>query len=88
MTKNEILKILESAKDKNGDVPMRLVRQAFEKLPIECEDAVSRKSVEDVLHGYFDGMLETDTCSPKDIYGLIELLPSVMPNMTYNEKGR
>ena len=42
MTKNEILKILENAKDKNGDVPMRLVRQAFEKLPIECEDAVSR----------------------------------------------
>lgn len=47
--------------------------------PEPCEDAVSRKSVEDVLHGYFDGMLETDTCSPKDIYGLIELLPSVTP---------
>ena len=47
--------------------------------PESCEDAVNRKSVEDVLHGYFDGMLETDTCSPKDIYGLIELLPSVTP---------
>lgn len=47
--------------------------------PEPCEDAVSRKSVEDVLRGYFDGMLETDTCSPKDIYGLIELLPSVAP---------
>lgn len=44
-----------------------------------CEDAVSRKAVEDVLHGYFDGMLETDTCSPNDIYGLIELLPFVTP---------
>ena len=39
MSKEEILKILEDAKDKNGDVPMRLVRQAFEKLPEPCEDA-------------------------------------------------
>ena len=29
----EILEILERAKDKNGEVPMRLVRQAFKKLP-------------------------------------------------------
>ena len=29
---DEILAILESAKDKNGDVPMRLIRQAFDKL--------------------------------------------------------
>ena len=33
MDKKEILKILESAKDKNGDIPMKLVRQAFDKLP-------------------------------------------------------
>lgn len=32
MNKTEILKILESAADKNGDVPMRLVRLAFEKI--------------------------------------------------------
>lgn len=37
MDKNEVLKILETAKDKNGEVPMRLVRQAFEKLPEPCE---------------------------------------------------
>jgi hypothetical protein len=43
MSKEEILKILEDAKDKNSDVPMRLVRQALEKLPEPCEDAVSRQ---------------------------------------------
>ncbi len=42
MDKNEILGILELAKDKNGEVPMRLVRQAFDKLPelIRCKDCV------------------------------------------------
>ena len=29
------------------------------------------------MRGYFDGMLETDTWSPCDIYGLIDMLPSV-----------
>lgn len=38
MDKNEVMKILEAAKDKNGEIPMRLVRQAFEKLPERCED--------------------------------------------------
>ena len=40
MNKEDILKILEGAKDKNGDVQMRLVRQAFEKLsePSEITD--------------------------------------------------
>lgn len=33
MTKEKILSILESAKDKNGAIPMSLVRKAFEKLP-------------------------------------------------------
>lgn len=47
MNKNEILKILEKAKDKNGEVPMRLVRQAFEKLPEPCEDAISRRDAID-----------------------------------------
>lgn len=42
MDKNEVLKILETAKDKNGEVPMRLVRQAFEKLPELCEGTISR----------------------------------------------
>lgn len=32
MTSDEILRILENAKDKNGEIPMSLVRQAFSKL--------------------------------------------------------
>ena len=45
MNKEDILKILEGAKDKNGDVPMRLVRQAFEKLPEPCTGTISRQAV-------------------------------------------
>ena len=33
MDKKEILDILDNAKDERGAVPMRLVRQAFDKLP-------------------------------------------------------
>ena len=49
MDKNEVLKILETAKDENGEVPMRLVRQAFEKLPESCEDTISRQAAIDAL---------------------------------------
>lgn len=40
MDKDKILSILETAKDKNGEVPMKLVRQAFDKLqePIQCKN--------------------------------------------------
>lgn len=44
MDKKEILDILDNAKDERGAVPMRLVRQAFNKLPsvqseiIRCKD--------------------------------------------------
>lgn len=38
-TPDEILKILETAKDKNGQIPMNLVRQAFSKLPPVLTDA-------------------------------------------------
>ena len=40
------------------------------------DDYISRQAAIDALHGYFDGMLETDTWSPCDVYGLIEILPS------------
>ena len=40
------------------------------------DDTISRAAAVDVLRGYFDGMLETDTWSPCDVYGLIEVLPS------------
>ena len=49
MGKNEVLKILETAKDENGEVPMRLVRQAFEKLPEPCEDTISRQDAIDAV---------------------------------------
>lgn len=45
----EILNILESAKDDTGSVPMRLVRQAFDKLFGSCEDAVSRQEAIDAV---------------------------------------
>lgn len=46
-------------------------------------DYISRQSAIDALHGYFDGMLETDTWSPCDVYGLIEILPSAQPDIIY-----
>lgn len=39
-------------------------------------DYIDRQAAIDVIQGYFDGMLETDTWSPCDVYGLIEILPS------------
>lgn len=43
------------------------------------DDTIYRQAAIDALHGYFDGMLETDTWSPCDVYGLIEILPSAQP---------
>lgn len=45
----------------------------------DADDTISRAAAIDALHKYFDGMLETDTWSPCDVYGLIEILPSVQP---------
>ena len=53
MNKKEILDILDNAKDERGAVPMRLVRQAFDKLPTiqpvatdtNVGDTISRKGV-------------------------------------------
>ena len=54
---------------------------------IRMNDHISRQAAIDVLHGYFDGMLETDTWSPCDVYGLIEILPSVQPDLSeYSDK--
>ena len=44
-------------------------------------DCIERKAAIDALHGYFDGMLETDTWSPCDVYGLIEILPPAQPEI-------
>lgn len=45
------------------------------------DDTISRQAAIDALHGYFDGMLETDTWSPCDVYGLIEILPSAQSEL-------
>lgn len=43
------------------------------------DDTISRQDAIDVLHEYFDGMLDTDTVCPADIYGLFECIPSAQP---------
>ena len=44
-------------------------------------DLIDRQQAIDVLHGYFDGMLDTDTVCPADIYGLFECSPSAQPEV-------
>lgn len=45
------------------------------------DDMISRQAAIDVLHGYFDGALETDTICPKDLYNLFEIIPSAGPEI-------
>ena len=40
------------------------------------DDLISRKQALNILHEYFDAMLDTDTICPKDIYNSFESLPS------------
>lgn len=51
----------------------------------QMNDLISRQAAIDVLRGYFDVMFETDTWSPCDVYGLIEVLPSVQPEQSIYE---
>ena len=93
MNKEDILKILEGAKDKNGDVPMRLVRQAFEKLPESCTDTISRQAAIDVLKGlptwwadeggYYGGAQPPMVAllDPEDAVSAIENLPSAQTEL-------
>ena len=53
-----------------------------------CLDAISRQVAVDVLHGYFDGMLDTDTVCPADIYGLFECIPSAQPETAKRIVGK
>ena len=84
MNKEDILKILEGAKDKNGDVPMRLVRQAFEKLSEPCEDAVSRQTLQKELALYLiDDITSEDEAgynrAINDVQKMVLHLPSARP---------
>ena len=80
MNKDKILEIFEGAKDENGEISMRLVRQAFEKLPKECADAVSRQASIDVIDAYMDKSIELHCLPTSDgIKKLISILPSAQP---------
>jgi len=84
MDKNEVLKILETAKDKNGEVPMRLVRQAFEKLPGACEDTISRQAAIDAIRAStskYTGFMEMEMYTDDDAVEAIEALPSAQPEI-------
>lgn len=77
MDKNEVLKILETAKDENGEVPMQLVRQAFKKLPEPCEDAVSRAAVIDLIEAS-----DLDLANGMDnqaVRSFVKMVPPVTP---------
>ena len=79
MNKEDILKILEGAKDKNGDVPMRLVRQAFEKLSESCTDIISRQAAIDVIEaGRLTKLIEAEVA----VNGL-KALPSARPKQQW-----
>lgn len=74
------------ADDEDVTDALKTVLDAFNcsELP-NSSDCISRQAAIDVLHGYFDGMLETDTWSPRDVYGLIEVLPSAQPERKKGE---
>ena len=79
MDKVEILEILESASDKNDDVPMRLVRKAFEKLPDPCVDAVSRDQVRRLLASIRNSVEEGDGYDYDLAVVDLDALPPVKP---------
>ena len=81
MDKEKILFILESAKDENGDVPMSLVRLAFEKLPEPCEDTVSRSEVIKALQNDLLWTGSIVEAVKEDSIDLIKKLPSVTPKL-------
>ena len=52
------------------------------------DDLISRQQALDVLHGYFDGMLDTDTVCPADIYGSFECIPFAQPETAKRIVGK
>lgn len=92
MDKKEILDILDNAKDESGAVPIRLVRQAFDKLVQPEErtethacDLISRQVAVELAMKYCpddDGTVQCDG----DIRGLLdelENLPSAQPEQRW-----
>ena len=76
------LNVLTEVRDRIRSLPsvQPELRQSCDKVAISCNDLISRQAAIDVMHGYFDGMLETDSWSTCDLYNLIENIPSVHPD--------
>lgn len=89
---DRILKILESAKDKNGDVPMSIVRKAFDKLLPSAQpdvpdtnvgDMISRRMAMDALSHMMDtdGFRDGWAVSRANVDCMLRALPSAQPEI-------
>ena len=90
MDKEQAIEIIERHIDNNiasGSLVGQALSMAIDALKTQLcredttSDLIDRKQAIDVLHGYFDGMLDTDTVCPADIYGLFECIPSAQPEV-------
>ena len=93
MDKEQAIEIIETHAENisSGSLVGRALSMAIDalKAQLSMEDAtkdatsdlIDRQQAIDVLHGYFDGMLDTDTVCPADIYGLFECIPSAQPEV-------
>ena len=88
MRKEKILEILENAKDERGAVPMRLVRQAFDKLPTaqpeertesHARDLISRQAVIDEVKDWIKSKEFRRSNATYYIKKRINALPSIQP---------
>ena len=91
MDKKEILDILDNAKDERGAVPMRLVRQAFDKLPtiqpekaqLSQEDAtsdlISRQAALKAINSWRGRFSEEYNEAIDDCENSIKELPTIQP---------
>ena len=87
MDKKEILDILDNAKDERGAVPMRLVRQAFDKLPTiqpvanDTNDGEMQEMKQEFLRmaGYIDVLLECSDEQKETLLGFISRMSEFMP---------
>ena len=95
MDKKEILDILDNAKDERGAVPMRLVRQAFDKLPtIQPEkaqlsqegttkgatsDLIDRKAALKAINSWRGRFSEEYNEAIDDCENSIKELPTIQP---------
>ena len=80
MDKKEILDILDNAKDERGAVPMRLVRQAFDKLPTIQPEKTQPSREGATKDATSDLISKTET-----VEHLRRVLEATVPNTDYDE---